>query len=60
MKDYDIDKMQMIRDMWAENETQRPTRRNGKYPVVEDDLGRSEPSVMPVIFGEELDDIKYR
>jgi hypothetical protein len=47
------DYMQALRDTWAENETQRPIRRNGRYPIDEDDTGRMEPFVIPEMWKRE-------
>lgn len=53
------ERMQQIRDTWAENETQRRIRKNGAY-LSDDDNGRKEMCVLPIIFGDVIRDTKYK
>ncbi len=42
--------MQIVRDTWLENETERRIRRNGAYPKGDDDFGGWEPFVWPQVW----------
>jgi len=42
--------MQIVRDTWLENETERRIRRNGAYPKCDDDFGGWKPFVWPQVW----------